>query len=221
MVTKHHPRIELQASRWTAAGAVGVFLAFVALLRERYRFLPPWARVSTLALIVSIAVVSTLPRARPATKAMANAATVSLVALLTAMLVVAIGSLIVQIYVEGAMVNGASVLSTTAVLWAANVIVFALWYWLINRGGPDRRASGVPGPVDLLFPQYSARELFPEVWTPRFVDYVFVAFVTSTAFSPADTLPVTPRTKLLMLVQAVLSLSTVIMLLGRAINILR
>jgi hypothetical protein len=213
--------MELQASRWTTAGAVAVFLAFGALLGERYRFLPPWARVSTLALIVSVAVVSMLPRARPATKAMANAATVSLVALLTAMLVGAIGSLIVQIYAEGAMVNGPSVLSTTAVLWAANVIVFALWYWLIDRGGPDRRASGVSGPVDLLFPQYSARELFPEGWTPRFVDYLFVAFVTSTAFSPADTLPVTRRAKLLMLFQAVLSLATIIMLVGRAINILR
>ena len=170
MVTKHHPRIELQASRWTAAGAVGVFLAFVALLRERYRFLPPWARVSTLALIVSIAVVSTLPRARPATKAMANAATVSLVALLTAMLVVAIGSLIVQIYVEGAMVNGASVLSTTAVLWAANVIVFALWYWLIDRGDQTDAPVAFQGRSTCCFlstrrASYSPRFGRPDSWT--------------------------------------------------------
>jgi uncharacterized membrane protein len=221
VIAKHPPRAKLQASRWTPAGAVGVFLAFLALLQERFRFVPPWARAATVAFIVLVAVTSTLPRARPGTKAAANVATVALVALLSVMLVGAIGSLIVQIYEEGVTVSGVSVLSTTVILWTANVIVFALWYWLIDRGGPDRRAGGRSGPVDLLFPQCAAPELFPGDWTPRFVDYLFVAFVTSTAFSPADTLPVTPRAKLIMLVQALLSLATVIMLVGRAINILK
>jgi uncharacterized membrane protein len=128
-------------------------------------------------------------------------------------------SVIRLIFAQGVKVHGAPVLSTTAALWAANIVVFALWYWLVDRGGPDRRASGDPRPPDLLFPQAQS-EASPHEWRPRFIDYVFVAFTASTAFSPTDTAPLTPRVKVLMMAQSVLSLATVVVLVGRAINVL-
>jgi hypothetical protein len=220
VTAKRHPHVETEASRWTASAVVGAFFVLVSALRDRYRFLPPWARLAALVLIAAVAVASTLPRGRTRTRRAANVATVALAAILTALLVATQGSLILQIFQEGARVRGASVLATTVVLWAANVVVFALWYWIVDRGGPDRRARGDAAPLDLLFPQNAARELFPDGWSPRFPDYFFLAFVTSTAFSPTDTLPVTWRAKLIMMTQAVLSLATVAMLVARAVNIL-
>ena len=103
-------------------------------------------------------------------------------------------------------------------LWSSNVLVFASWYWRLDGGGPnarDRRKSHDSGAF--LFPQMQAR--MPN-WKPGFVDYLFLAFNTSTAFSPTD-VPVLSRwAKVLMMVQSSISLGTVVILAGRAVNIL-
>ncbi len=103
-------------------------------------------------------------------------------------------------------------------LWTSNVLVFASWYWRLDGGGPnarDRRKSHESGAF--LFPQMQIRE---QTWKPGFVDYLFLAFNTSTAFSPTD-VPVLSRwAKAMMMVQASISLGTVVILAGRAVNIL-
>jgi uncharacterized membrane protein len=209
-----------RTSRWTASVAVGLLLALIAVLPARYSVLPAWIRQPTLALVCIFAILSALSRTNASTRPFAHLATVALVGLFTVVFIVALGSLVARLFERGAQLTGASVLSTSVALWSTNIVVFALWYWLVDRGGPDRRESAAPGPLDLIFPQNSARELFPTAWTPRFADYLFLAFVTSTAFSPADTLPVSRRAKMLMMAQAVLSLVTVVVLVARAINIL-
>lgn len=111
-------------------------------------------------------------------------------------------------------------LGAAAGLWAANVLIFALWYWEIDRGGPHRRYEpDLPDP-DFLFPQLSGRDIGPTDWMPEFVDYLFVAFTSATAFSPTDTLPLTRRVKALMMVQELSSLVMVALLAARAINVL-
>jgi hypothetical protein len=201
--------------------AVALLLAFIALMPQHYRLIPGPAHPWAVALVILLAIVSALPRAGVAgIRCAANAATTTLVALLTAMLIAALGKIIVRIFEEGVAVRGVPMLSTTAALWAANVVVFALWYWLVDRGGPERRVNHAPKPIDLLFPQNTSPDMFPANWSPRFADYLFVAFVTSTAFSPADTVPVTPRAKLLMMAQAALSLATLVVIVGRALNVL-
>jgi hypothetical protein len=210
----------MRASRWPASVAVGLLFTFMGLLPEHYPFLPHGARLSTLALVAAFAVLASLSHLGPRMRRVANLATVALVLVLTAMLVTGIVTVIVHIYEKGMKVRGVPVLSTTAALWATNIVVFALWYWLVDRGGPDRRASRDPAPFDLLFPQNTGAGAPRSDWTPGFVDYFFVAFVTSTAFSPADTLPLTMRAKLLVMAQAVLSLVTVVIMAGRAINVL-
>ena len=192
----------------------------MAALPQRHRLLPDWELAAMVVAVAAFAIVSALSRVGPRARRAANVISVSLVGILTTMFVGALASVILQVYERGVRVRGISALSTLAALWAANVVVFAIWYWMVDRGGPDRRAGGAPGPPDLLFPQYSAGETFGARWTPRFVDYLFVAFVTSTAFSPADTLPMTRRAKLLMMMQAVLSMATLVVLVGRAINVL-
>jgi uncharacterized membrane protein len=102
-------------------------------------------------------------------------------------------------------------------LWIGNLTVFALWYWALDRGGPEGRLRGADARIDLQFPgasDASAR-------APGFLDYVFVAFNTSVAFSPTDTSPMTSRAKFLMMIQAILSLVTLAIVVARAVNIVK
>jgi len=117
-------------------------------------------------------------------------------------------------------------LASAAALWVANLLVFASWYWRLDAGGPyqrDLRVSHTDGAF--LFPQMMLdgelrREMGEEHWRPGFVDYLFLAFNTSTAFSPTD-VPVLSRwAKGLMMIQATISLATVALLAARAVNIL-
>ena len=93
-------------------------------------------------------------------------------------------------------------------------------YWLIDRGGPNIR--GTPGalPADWLFAQMQAPDYVAANWRPSFADYLALGFTTSTAFSPTDALPLTPRAKLLMLAQSSISLVALVVVAARAINVL-
>ncbi len=117
-------------------------------------------------------------------------------------------------------------LRAASALWITNVLVFAAWYWRLDAGGPhqrDLRRCHTDGAF--LFPQMTLdRELREEMgemdWSPHFVDYLFLAFNTSTAFSPTD-VPVLSRwAKVLMMIQAIISLTAIAVLAARAVNIL-
>jgi hypothetical protein len=123
-------------------------------------------------------------------------------------------------------IQPAPLLRSAAALWSANILVFASWYWRLDAGGPHLRAL-TPGHTDgaFLFPQMTmAPELKvaagEEDWSPQFIDYLFLAFNTSTAFSPTDTAPLSRWAKMLMIIQAMISLLVIAILAGRAVNIL-
>lgn len=101
-----------------------------------------------------------------------------------------------------------------------NILVFSLWYWIADAE-PILDVQRIPKPTDFLFPQYSLSLPKFAHWTPGYVDYLFLAFTTTTAFGPTDTLPLTHRAKLLMMLQAMLSLIIIVVLAGRALSILR
>jgi hypothetical protein len=117
-------------------------------------------------------------------------------------------------------------LRAAAALWVSNMLVFASWYWRLDGGGPNARDKrGVHTDGAFLFPQMMMdttlkRQMGEECWSPGFVDYLFLAFNTSTAFSPTD-VPVLSRwAKVMMIVQSMISLTTVALLAARAVNIL-
>lgn len=111
-------------------------------------------------------------------------------------------------------------LRDAVLIWLVNVVVFAIWYWEIDGGGPQVRHSGPYASDDFIFPQVSVREERWADWQPRFVDYLFLAFNTSTAFSPTDTMVLSRRAKLLLMAQSLISLVVVVVLAARAINTL-
>ena len=115
-------------------------------------------------------------------------------------------------------------LRSAAALWIANVLVFALWYWKVDAGGPTSRdrARGKAGHglnSSFLFPQMTGSSRDPN-WSPQFVDYLFLSFNTSTAFSPTDTAVLSRGAKLAMMLQSLISLSIIALLAARAVNIL-
>jgi hypothetical protein len=112
-------------------------------------------------------------------------------------------------------------LRSAVALWVSNILVFALWYWRLDAGGPHERAK-VPGHQAgaFLFPQMTRGGGSDAAWSPNFVDYLFLAFNTSTALSPADTAALSRWAKVLMMIQATISLAVMVLLAARAVNIL-
>lgn len=117
-------------------------------------------------------------------------------------------------------------LRSAAALWVTNILVFASWYWRLDAGGPRaRELRGVHTDGAFLFPQMTLdlqakKTMGEEAWRPNFVDYLFLAFNTSTAFSPTDSPVLSRWAKVLMMVQSLISFATVALLAARAVNIL-
>jgi Protein of unknown function (DUF1345) len=113
-----------------------------------------------------------------------------------------------------------ALLRSAAALWFANILIFALWYWKLDAGGPlERELPNGMAKSSFLFPQMSGRNPDPK-WVPDFVDYLFLAFNTSTAFSPTDTAVLSPGAKLGTMLQSLISLVIIAFLAARAVNIL-
>ena len=100
------------------------------------------------------------------------------------------------------------------------MLIFGLWYWAVDRGGPVRRVQPDPPPRDFQFPQDENPELAEPDWRTHLVDYLYVSFTNSIAFSPTDAMPLTRRAKLLMLLEASASAMTLLLCAARAVNIL-
>lgn len=105
-------------------------------------------------------------------------------------------------------------------LWLTNVLLFGLWYWELDRGGPLARKLGEHEQADFLFPQMADPRWAPEDWKPALVDYLYVSLTNACAFSPTDTMPLSQMSKWLMGTQALVSLVTVGLVVARAVNVL-
>jgi len=114
-----------------------------------------------------------------------------------------------------------TLLASGGAIWLTNVIAFGLWYWALDRGGPAARALGTGHPPALVFPEMKNEEHVGPGWTPRFVDYFHFAFATATAFSPTDVSAIRPWMKLLLMAEEAVSLVVALLVVARAVNILK
>ena len=117
--------------------------------------------------------------------------------------------------------NAKVLLASGAAIWLSNIITFALWYWNLDRGGPAARASGRQLRPALIFPEMLHPQHVGKDWVPSFVDYFHFAFATATAFSPTDVSAVKPWMKLMMMAEEAISLVVAILVVARAVNILK
>lgn len=116
--------------------------------------------------------------------------------------------------------NGIKILTDAALIWFQNVIIFSLWYWFLDRGGPLKRESDDDAKPDFSFPQQQAKYPGWENWKPRFMDYVYLSYTNSISFAPADTIPLSRTVKYFMMSQAGISLVIIGMVVSRAMNLI-
>jgi uncharacterized membrane protein len=206
--------------RWPVSLFVVVAIGLQLTLPQRLAVLPRFV-LPALALVLLIGLVSVNPKRISRHSPRLRAASMALIGLLSVANAVSAGRLIVGLIQGTEGKDAGPLLANGAAIWLTNVIVFALWYWELDRGGPGARANAHRHYPDFLFPQMENPELAPEHWEPGFVDYLYVSFTNATAFSPTDVLPLTPWTKLTMLAQEAISLSTVGLVIARAVNILQ
>jgi len=201
--------------RWPAILAILATAALHFVLPEPLRFGPGWLLLVVVSLLLIPTVLAHRAGRLDINRVLGHVVSGSL----TASMVWSLGLLILRLPEHR---DTPQILLRAAVtLWVANVLVFASWYWRLDAGGPnerDRRDTHSQG--EFLFPQMLMPGKQAHGWRPGFVDYLFLAFNTSTAFSPTD-VPVLSRwAKLMMMVQASISLATVALIAARAVNIL-
>jgi hypothetical protein len=113
-----------------------------------------------------------------------------------------------------------TLLGSGAAIFLTNIIAFAIWYWELDRGGPFARRAGEIHYPDFLFPQMSDPTNAKPGWRPTFVDYLYVSFTNVVAFSPTDTMPLARWAKGMMTVQSLVSMTTIALVIARAVNVL-
>jgi hypothetical protein len=144
-----------------------------------------------------------------------------LIALVSAVNLVSL-ILLCHFLLRGHTSNGHELILSGIVLWGTNVLLFGLWYFELDRGGPVARATNAGGYPDFLFVQMSDGERYSqEGWLPRLVDYLYTSLTNATAFSPTDTMPMSPVAKWLMATQSLAALTTIGLVVARAVNILQ
>ncbi|MBI1377012.1 MAG: hypothetical protein GC157_05970 [Frankiales bacterium] len=128
--------------------------------------------------------------------------------------------LLVRAVLDGSIGSAQELLLTGGNIWITNIVIFALWYWELDRGGPGSRATGEDPDPDFLFPQMADTTGAFHHWEPEFVDYAYVSFTNASAFSPTDTMPLSRWAKMAMMLQASVSLLTAVLIVARAVNLL-
>jgi hypothetical protein len=216
-------------SRWEAAPAVAIVIGLQLLLAAASRaeawttwvfswwvwLLPIGAEA---ALLVPLA--WSRPHRRLEQMGLRRAAALTLLAFVSAANVLLVFAVIASL-VRGDETSGAQLLLKAVTVWGTNVIAFGLWYWAFDRGGPVSRFQPDPPLPDFQFPQMENPQLAAPNWRPELVDYIYVSFTNSIAFSPTDAMPLSRWAKLLMLSESAISSLTVLLLAARAVNIFK
>ena len=222
----HEEEVE---SRWEAAPAVVLVIALQLLLamvseQEGWKLwgLPWWIWLGSVVpeMVLLLPLAFKRPRRQLEQLGKRRMAAIGLLGVVSAgnalALVLLLGSLL-----SGDEKSGPELLLKAVTIWGTNVIAFGLWYWGLDQGGPIRRLEPKPPPPDFQFPQLENPQLAEPGWHPRLLDYVYVSFTNSIAFSPTDAMPLTRWAKALMLTESAVSAVTVLLVAARSVNILK
>jgi uncharacterized membrane protein len=194
--------------------AIGLQLSLPDRLSPGTRFVLP-----ALEVVLLVGLLTATPRKLEGHHTVRRRVAIGLVALVSLANVVSL-SLLIHLLLHHRPVGGRALIIAGMLIWLTNFMIFGLWYWEIDRGGPGHRAAGEDGPPDFLFPQMTDDSVQPPQWRPVFLDYLYVSLTNATAFSPTDTMPLSLTAKSVMGVQSVASLVTIGLIVARAVNIL-
>ncbi|MCL2418871.1 MAG: hypothetical protein FWD04_06235 [Conexibacteraceae bacterium] len=204
---------------WPPQLAIAASIALQLILPHRLVAGPGWLFPALQGLMLAVLIVSSPQRltAPHSVRRRLALATTVLLSLANGIALV----LLAHYMLHHTVANGYELIIAGAEIWLTNVLVFALWYWEGDRGGPGIRAAGRDGRPDFQFVQMTdeANRLFPG-WRPVFADYLYLSLTNATAFSPTDTMPLSVQAKMLMGLQSLISLVTIGLVVSRAVNIL-
>jgi len=206
--------------RWPVIVAIMAVLFLLSLLPDRVRALPPWVPVFVASALVLPMAALSFARARR------RWLRVERIALGLFFVAAGFGIahnleyLLVEMVRRSGHISGVQLLASSIAVWVSNVLIFSLAYWRIDRGGPEARANQAGLRSHWLFAPTQTQPEGGQEWNPTFIDYLFLAFCTATAFSPTDALPLTAEAKVLMMLESTISLVTIVAVAARAINIL-
>ncbi len=200
-------------ARWPATLAVLLIGTIFFFISSKYIVGPSWVVLAvTAALLIPL-----WATRRHGMHHWTHAIALALNGVLT--LAVASSAILLLVRLSTGETQSLALLRDASLIWGVNIVVFALWYWNLDAGGPAKRHPGKHASSDFAFPQQQQDDDGEvEGWSPGFTDYLFLAFNTSTAFSPTDTLVLARRMKVLMMLQSAISLLIVAVLAARAIN---
>ena len=201
-------------SQLAVAIAIGLNFAMSAKLTIGPNWLLPGVELALLLVLVVVAP-ARATRHSPVRRRFA----LTVIGLVSLTNIVSLGQL-VHYLINGGAVSGHQLILSGTVLWGTNVLLFAVWFWELDRGGPVVRFRDPDALADFQFPQMENPGLAPPGWRPGFLDYLYTSLTNATAFSPTDTMPLTHTAKAVMGMQSVAALATVGLVFARAVNIL-
>ena len=207
-------------SRIPVTVTMAVAIGLISVLPTRVANHPRWL-VPGLASVLLLVVLVVNPMRVDANSRRLRPVAFALLAVISIGNAISAGRLIVDLVNGLGIRTPETLLLTGAAIWTTNMIVFSVWYWEFDRGGPAARALGTDPYPDFLFPQMTSPEFAPPGWEPHFLDYLYLSFTNATAFSPTDVMPLAQWAKLTMLGQSAVSLTTVALVIARAVNILK
>ena len=216
------PGREVGESRWPMALAVlaagGLRAALPAQLRSGDA---RWAFIAILVVLLAVLIIGD-PGRIDRDSTWLRVMTGTLIGLISAVNAVAAVRLVAGIIDGVAFSNNANILlASGGAIWLSNIITFGLWYWDLDRGGAAARARGSGRPPAFVFPEMTYAEYVGPGWYPKFLDYFHLSVTTAMAFSPTDVSAIKPWAKLMMMAEEVISLLVAILVVSRAVNILR
>lgn len=199
--------------RWPAAVALLATAGIYLLVSDRLTMGPTWLPLAVVVALLVPLTLAWLHGLHHLTRRLALGA----IGTVTAAVLTSAGFLVTQL--PGGQIPAPTLLLDAALIWVANVLTFTLWYWEVDGGGPAERHRHRHTSTDFVFPQMAATGVV-EGWSPGFLDYLFLAYNTSTAFSPTDMMVLSRRAKVLMMTQSLTSLLVIGVLVARAIGTL-
>jgi hypothetical protein len=208
---------------WWPVAAVIVAAAVLHLaLPAKYQVIPSWLAPAVMLALLAVLIIGD-PGRIDRQKTWLRVTTDAVIALITLANLLAAGRLVTDILTSNKLFasNATGLLATGGVIWVTNVIAFGLWYWDLDRGGAAARAHHPYANPAFVFPEMLLTDYTPPTWVPQFADYLSLAFWTATAFSPTDVSAIKRWAKLLMTIEAAVSLGIGALVIARAINILK
>jgi uncharacterized membrane protein len=204
---------------WPALACVLVSIGLQLLLPNRLIAGPRWLLPALeLALLIGLSFAS--PRELEGEHRRRRGLSLALTALVSAANIISL-ALLSHLLLHRGTNNGRQLITSGALIWLTNVLIFGLWYWQIDRGGPGKRAASRDQQPDFLFPQMTDDRIQQPNWRPEFIDYLYVSLTNALALSPTDTMPLSRTAKSMMGLQSLVSLVTIGLIIARAVNILQ